>query len=446
MSQLVASEADRVFAEAGRVLAGGVSAALRLHPYLGRPLYLAGADGAHVTDLDGRRYLDFNLANGAALLGHRHPAVEEAVIDGLRAGLPAAAETPAHERLAARLTEIVPAAERVRFATNGSDVTIVALRIARHATGRTAFVKFEGHYHGLLEPFLFRQADPTATDGTADGAAVPSSGGVPAADGADVFVLPWNDAAAFERCLDRYGARIAAVFCEPVHYNAGCIPPAPGFLELLRARTAAAGVVLVFDEVLSGFRMALGGAQAHYGVTPDLTTLAKALANGLPLAALAGRADLMELLAPTGPVAHSGTYSGHPLGVLAGIAAVEALRAPGLYDRLTATADAFYADLQAIFDRRDLPIRVQGLGARFGLYFGRTTPVRTFADARDHDHALHKRFVLGCLERGLYFHAYSRQGPPGHAGLSLAHSPADLAEALTAIDDVAADLARPTAA
>ncbi|CAA9575497.1 MAG: Glutamate-1-semialdehyde 2,1-aminomutase [uncultured Thermomicrobiales bacterium] len=439
MSQTLATEADRLFAGARSVLAGGVSAALRLHPYVGRPVYLAGGEGAYVTDLDGQRYLDFNLANGAALLGHRHPGVEQAVIDCLRAGVPTAAETPSHERLAALLTEIIPAAERVRFATNGSDVTIVALRIARHATGRTAFVKFEGHYHGLLEPFLFRQADPTG----ADGAAIPSSGGVPVAEGEDVFVLPWNDAAAFEACLDRHGDRIAAVFCEPVHYNAGCIPPAPGFLELLRARTSAAGAVLVFDEVLSGFRMALGGAQAHYGVTPDLTTVAKALANGMPLAALAGRADLMESLAPTGPVAHSGTYSGHPLGVAAALAALEELRAPGLYDRLNATADAFYRDLQAILDRHALPVRVQGLGARFGLYFGRTAPVRSYNDARDHDHDLHKRFVLACLERGLYFHAYSRQGPPGHAGISLAHSATDLATALTAIDDVAAEMARP---
>ncbi len=198
--------------------------------------------------------------------------------------------------------------------------------------------------------------------------------------------------------------------------------------------------MLVFDEVLSGFRTHLGGVQAQYGVTPDLTTHAKALANGLPLSALSGRTDLMETLAPHGPVAHSGTYSGFLPGVLSALATLDALRQPGLYERLNATADAFFHDLQAIFDRHDLPVRVQGMGARFGLYFGRRDPVRTWSDALDHDHDLNRRFVVGCLERGVYFHGYTRQGPPGHAGFSLAHTSEDLAETLSVVEAVAQEL------
>jgi len=426
------TDAAALFDSARGVLAGGVSAAARIHPYLERPFYQARGAGPYIEDLTGRRFIDFNMSNGAAMLGHDDPAVRAAVIEGLALGIIAGAETAHHERLARTLTAIIPAAERVRFATNGSDVTMIAVRLARHATGRTRIVKFDGHYHGLTELFLYKRDEA--------GAVVPSSGGVPPAWGDDVLMTPWNDAAAFEELMARHGDEIAAVICEPVHFNAGCIPPAPGFLELLRERTSATGSVLIFDEVLSGFRMALGGVQEWSGVTPDLCTLAKALSNGLPLAAVAGRADLMAGFAPEGPVAHSGTYSGHPLSILAGQATLDALRRPGVYDALNALAESFYRDLQGIFDRHGVPVQVQGLGARFGLYFGRREPVTTYADAAAHDHELHHRFVVACLERGLFLPAYTRQGPPGHNGFSLAHTPAVLADALAIMADAAGSL------
>ncbi len=429
-------KADRVFAEAQGVMPGGVSASMRLHPYLDRPLYTERGEGAYLYDLAGKRFIDFNMSNGAALLGHDHPAVKRAVLHGVELGIICAAETPFHEQLAATLTEIIPAAERVRFSSVGSEVTLVALRIARHATGRTTYLKFDGHFHGLTEPWLYRHAD--ALDPASP--IVPSSGGVPDEGAADVVMVPWNDVDAFEAAIARHGDELAAVICEPIHYNAGCIPPEPGFLELLRQRCSEHGIVFIMDEVLSGFRTHLGGVQAQYGVTPDLTTHAKALANGLPLASLSGRAELMLMLAPTGPVVHSGTYSGHLLSVLAALATLEELRQPGVYERLNATADAFYRDLQGVFDRAGTPARVQGMGARFGIYFGRTEPVRTWADAADHDHELNRRFAAGCLERGVAFHAYTRQGPPGHAGFSLAHSAADLAETLTVAEAVCHDI------
>lgn len=423
--------------QAQTVLAGGVSASMRMHPYLDRPVYLSRGDGPRVYDPQGNSYIDFNMSNGATMLGHNHPATREAIIEGLNAGSISAAETPFHERLARELTEIIPSAERVRFASTGMEVTTVAVRLARHATGRTKFVKFEGHFHGLSEPFLFKQRNPAEDDGTV----VPSSGGVPESGTADVIVVPWNDPVRFDRALKEHQGEIAAVILEPVHFNGGCIPPEPGFLELLRERTRNDGIILIFDEVLSGFRTDLGGIQAASGVTPDLSTFAKALANGMPLSALVGRADLMEQLAPGGPVAHSGTYSGHLLCVLAALATIGELRQPGLYDQLRETSQSFYRDLQEIFDRRGVPVRVQGLGARFGLHFGRREPVRSSADALGHDHDLNRRFVTECLKRGVYFHAYSKQGPPGHAGFSFAHSDEDLAQALTVIDEVATVLA-----
>lgn len=432
------SPADQLYARARASLASGVSASMRLHPYLGKPFYHVRGEGAYIYDLEGNRYIDYNVSNGATMIGHGHPGVRAAIEVGLNAGIITAAETPYHAQLAATLAEIVPAIERVRFASTGTEVTMVAIRIARQATGRKKILKFDGHFHGLSEPFLFKRADPYAeTDDV-----VPSSGGVTDTAASDVVMVPWNDLDAVDAAFERHPGEIAAIIAEPVWYNAGCILPDPGFLAALRERTTAHGSLLILDEVLSGFRMALGGAQAYYGVTPDLTTLAKALANGMPLSVVAGRADLMDLLAPTGPVVHSGTYSGHLLSVLAAIATLEVLSEPGLYDRLNTRAEAFYGDLQAIFDRHGLPARVQGLGTRFGLHMGRREPIRTLTDALGHDHELHRRLVVGCLQRGVYFHGYTSSGAPGHAGFSTAHSEEDFAFTLEAIEATVAEIVR----
>lgn len=428
--------ADQLYDRAQHVLAAGVSAGMRVNPYLGKPLFIERGEGAYLYDVDGRRLIDFNLSNGAALLGHDHPAVKKAVQHGVELGIICAAETPFHEQLAARMVEIIPAAELVRFSSVGTEATVVALRIARAATARQKYLKFDGHFHGLAEQWLFKRSDPFDQSSPI----VPSSEGVPAHLASDIVMVPWNDAEAFETAMREHGDELAAVICEPIHYNAGCIPPAPGFLELLRARTIEHGTVLIFDEVLSGFRTSVGGVSETYGVTPDLTTHAKALANGLPLSSISGRADLMSELVPTGGAAHSGTYSGHLLSVLAALATLEILTAPGVYDDLNARADRFYGQMQEVFDRNGLPVQVQGKGARFGLYFGRHEPVTTWTDAFEHNHIMNQAFVHQCWQRGVAFHGYTRQGPPGHAGFSMAHTDADLDESLNVFEAVAANL------
>jgi glutamate-1-semialdehyde 2,1-aminomutase len=297
-------------------------------------------------------------------------------------------------------------------------------------------LKFDGHFHGLTDTFLFKSGD------RGGGSVVPASGGVPASGAAEVISVPWNDPDTFERAVTTHRGELAAVILEPVHFNAGCIPPEPGMLELIRDQTASDGIVLIFDEVLSGFRTNIGGMEAHYGIKPDLSTWAKALANGMPLSALTGRAEIMEHLAPAGPVAHSGTYSGHLHSVLAGLATIGELRQPGLFDQMRETSTLFYRRLQAIFDNHAIPARVQGMGSRFGIYFGRREPVRSIADVRDHDHTLNRAFYLGCLDRGVYFHAYTGTGPPGHAGFSLAHTDEVLDDALDIMDSVASSIAK----
>jgi glutamate-1-semialdehyde 2,1-aminomutase len=424
---------QRRFARADAVLAGGVSATARINMAIGHPIYMERADGPYLFDADGQRFIDFNLGNGAALLGHRHPAVQAAMIEAVERGMLTGSETEEHARLAEMLAACIPSAERSRFSTAGTEAPMLAVRVARAHTGRRRIVKFEGHFHGLYDAFMYNQKAPLATPDAPPTAE--SAGMIGSAD--DTIVLPWNDADRFVERIERDGESIAAVICEPINYNSGCIPPAPGFLHLLREVTAAHGIVLIFDEVLSGFRTGIGGAQAYYGVTPDMTTLAKALANGAPISATVGSAAVMGAIRPGGAV-HSGTYSGNLFGVLASLATLGVLKQPQTYETLNSNADWFYRELQGIFDRANLPARIQGIGARFGLFFGvdPTVPIMTYAQAAAHDPALASRFIGAALAHGVYIHGYSAAYAPGHAGISLAHTRAVLSDALERLEAV----------
>ena len=326
----------------------------------------------------------------------------------------------------------------VRFASSGSEATNAALRLARAYTGRDMVLKFEGHFHGLHEHVVYSAHPPLRAETPGQLLEpVVESGGVPAAFAQQVLVAPWNDLAAVQRAFERHGGEIAAVLLEPINYNSGALPADPAFLRALREITRDRGAVLIFDEVLSGFRTGTSCAQGYFQVTPDVCLLAKAVANGVPLAIIAGSAEVMSAFSPTGPAGLSGTYSGHLFGVLAAQATLDELAAPGRYDGpqgILAVGERLYRGLDAIFRRHGLPCRVQGIGARFGLLFGLDpdTPVTAYQQAARHDGVLQHRFVRAAFEQGVYFHSYDVA--LGHHGFSAAHTPADVDEALDRIE------------
>jgi glutamate-1-semialdehyde 2,1-aminomutase len=424
------SRAEALFEEAQRVLPGGVSAAARLHPALGHPFMARRGDGSRVIDVDGRTYIDFNTSFGAALLGHGHPAVRRAVEEVLDEGVLCAFETERQAALARRITELVPSADLVRFAGSGTETTWHAVRTARAFTGRDRVVKFEGHFHGYSDALGYSMWPRLEDAGPAsDPTPVAQSAGMPHSGYGDVIVLPWNDLAALERVIGQYGSEIAAVIMEPVNYNSGTILPAPGYLSGVRELTLRSGIVLIFDEILSGFRTSAGGIQAWSGVTPDLCTLGKCLGGGMVLSAFAGRRDVMGAVAPLGPAVHSGTFNAHSVGVAAGLAFLSVITAPGFYESMERLESYFYPELQAIFDRHGERVRVQALGARFSLLFGLDREPTDYRDLVTHvDRDRELAFYTAALDRGIYFH-YA-----WHHGLSAAHSREDLELALDRIE------------
>jgi glutamate-1-semialdehyde 2,1-aminomutase len=427
------------FERARQYLAGGVSASTRVNRALGRPLLFDRADGCRVWDLDGKEYLDLCCSHGATLLGHGDARVRRAVEAALARGAACSYENELHTELARLLCETVPCLERVRFTGSGTEATMHCLRLARAFTGRTRLLKFEGHFHGYHDQVLYSVGAPADRLGPAEApAAPPGSSGLPEGLDGNLVVVPFNRIDLFEAAFRRYAHGLAAVVCEPVYYNAGCVLPDKGFMDRVRSLTREAGVLLVFDEVLSAFRMCPGGAQEYLGVTPDLCTLGKAVGGGFPLSVFGGRRDVMDRLMPTGDCQHSGTYSGHVVAVAAGLAAVTAFREPGFYGPLHAVGRRLCDGLNAIFARRGVAGLAVGLGARFGVYFGLDRPPRDYRDAVRHDRPRMLRFVAAAIRRGVYFHDYG--GAACHHGFCAAMTPADADEALNRLDDAVGEM------
>lgn len=434
---------NRHFETARNYLLSGTGAPPRIYPLLGRPLYLNRADGAFLYDVDGNRYIDFHSSAGAALLGHNHPAIKAAILQAAESGFYCNYESEYHARVGQLICEMVPSAELVRFCGSGSESTAAALRVARAVTGRKRILKFEGHFNGMHD-WVFFNMDATLGEELPNGEVRPvhESAGIPDELDALVTVLPFNEPEIFRAAMRRHAGEFAAILMEPVMYNAGCILPDKEFVRLVRESATADGAVLVFDEVLSGFRMGPGGGQEYVGVTPDITCLSKAVGGGMPLSAIAGKRFVMNGLTPVGKTVVTGTYTGHLLTVMGALAALEELRKPDFYPRLNQRADRFYSGFNEILRRRGIKAVVQGLGARFGIFFGmEETPITSFRKVvAAFDSAADKKFIRAAFERGLYFRDPGHRIVPIHHGITAAHDDAVIDESLNRLDDVFASL------
>ncbi len=409
-----------VMRRARALMPGGVSSPVRAFAAVGgEPPVFASGSGCRLVDEDGREYVDFVLAYGPLILGHDHLAVREAIAARLPLGTAYGGPTALEVELAGRVVEAVPSIEMVRFVNSGTEATMSALRLARAATGRDRVVKCAGAYHGHADLLLVEAGSGVATLG------IPGSPGVPAAAVRDTLTVPYNDAAAVEALFAAEGERIAALIVEPVAGNMGCVPPAPGYLEALRAISERHGALLVFDEVMTGFRVAYGGAQSLYGVTPDLTCLGKVIGGGLPVGAYGGRTELMSQVAPVGPVYQAGTLSGNPLAMAAGCAALDALRDGAAYARLEALGARLASGFAAAAEESGTPCAVNRVGSMLTPFLG-AAEVTDYASARGADAGRFRRLHAAWLAAGVFW-------PPSQfeAGfLSTAHGEAEVDHAV----------------
>ncbi|NYE30005.1 glutamate-1-semialdehyde 2,1-aminomutase [Rhodanobacter sp. K2T2] len=413
---------QELFQRAQGLMPGGVNSPVRAFKSVGgEPFFTARADGAYLWDVEGTRYIDYIGSWGPMILGHNHPAVRDAVERAVKNGLSFGTPCTAEVTMAETITRLIPSIEMVRMVNSGTEATMSAIRLARGATGRSKIVKFEGCYHGHGDSFLVKAGSGALTFG------VPTSPGVPKANADLTLTLPYNDIEAAKTLFAECGDEIAGLIIEPVAGNMNCILPLDGYLATLRELCTRHGVLLIFDEVMTGFRVALGGAQAHYGVTPDLTCFGKIIGGGMPVGAYGGRRDLMERIAPAGPIYQAGTLSGNPVAMAAGLAVLEQIQAPGFHDALSAKTKLLSDGLQRVADEEGIPFSTNGVGGMFGLFFT-AEKVTSYAQATAADSALFNRFFHGMLKRGVYLAPSAFE-----AGfISSAHGEQDIADTLDA--------------
>ena len=391
------SRSETLFAHAQKHIPGGVNSPVRAFKSVGgTPLFFKHAEGAYVVDEDDRRYVDYVGSWGPMILGHSHPAVLDAVREQLQHGLSFGAPTAMETEMADLVCSLVPSMEMVRMTSSGTEATMSAIRLARGYTGRDNIIKFEGCYHGHSDSLLVKAGSGALTQG------VPSSAGVPADFAKHTLTLPFNDIVAVETMLGEVGSSVACIIVEPVAGNMNCVPPVPGFLEGLRRLCDEHGVVLIFDEVMTGFRVALGGAQAYYGVTPDLTTFGKIIGGGMTVGCFGGKRAIMEVIAPMGPVYQAGTLSGNPLAMAAGLTTLKLLKRPGFNDELSGYTSRMLAGLQERADAASVPFVTTQAGGMFGLYFSGADDIQTFDDVMAGDVERFKRFFHLMLAGGVY--------------------------------------------
>ena len=421
------TEATVLFSDAKQVIPGGVNSPVRSFSGVGgTPVFIDHASGAYIHDSSGNRYIDYVGSWGPMILGHAHPEVIAAVKQAAEKGLSFGAPTEIETLMARRVCELVPSCDLVRMVSSGTEATMSAIRLARGYTGRDKIVKFEGCYHGHSDSLLVKAGSGALTFG------VPSSPGVPASVAADTITLTYNDSESVRKLFAEIGEQIACIIVEPVAGNMNCIPPVPGFLETLRRVCDQYGSVLIFDEVMTGFRVGLKGAQGVYGIKPDLTTLGKIIGGGMPVGAFGGQRKIMECLAPLGPVYQAGTLSGNPVAMAAGLKTLELIDQPGFYEALTAKTEKLTSGLKERAHQAGIALTTNSVGGMFGVFFSAEQQVTTFAQVMQCDQALFKRFFHAMLDEGIYLAPSAFE-----AGfVSAAHSDDDLDKTLDSAEAI----------
>lgn len=437
------SRRQEIFGEASRLLVGGGSAGQRYNAQLGSPLYLSRAEGSRIYDVDGKEYIDFHGGSGAALFGHGHPRIRAALERAIDRGFFMNYDTEDTVELAKLTQEIFPSCEKIRLANTGSEATQAALRLARGFTGRNLVLRFEGHFHGMHENIWFNHNAVHQADQYGEVVTVPDSAGFPVEATSNVVTVVFNNVEALEHAVHKYSGQIAALILEPVSYNCGCLEAREQFLATVRDICTREGIVLIFDEVICGLRMRPGSAQRRFGVFPDLTTAAKAIGGGLPIALVGGKAEIMDKLNPLGDVSMSGTYTGSLLAVAASVECMKMSLEPGFYDHFEQLGDRLFNGVDELLAKHHLPGHVRGLGARWAIYFGVEDPEDDYdfrKVAAEFDREVDKRFVRAATAAGLWFHDTSTSITPAHRALMTAHTMADIDETLEKLDTVFASL------
>lgn len=417
------SRSSELFAQAQHSIPGGVNSPVRAFAGVGGdPIFFERANGAYMFDVDGQRYIDYVGSWGPMILGHNHPAIRDAAIEAAERGLSFGTPTAIEVQMAEKIIDIVPSIEKVRMVNSGTEATMSAIRLARGYTKRDKILKFEGCYHGHVDSLLVKAGSGALTLGQ------PNSPGIPADLAQHTLTVSFNDLAEVEQVFSQYGDEIACIIVEPVAGNMNCIPPQPGFLEGLRQVCDDHGAVLIFDEVMTGFRIAPGGAQQHYGITPDLTCLGKVIGGGMPVGAFGGKREIMDHIAPTGPVYQAGTLSGNPVAMAAGLAALTTLQDHSLYTVMEARVSQLMQGFQQAAAEAGVPLCVNYVGGMFGFFFTEAKEVTSFAQATECNMAQFKAFYHEMLQRGIYLAPSAFE-----AGfMSMVHSEADIEETIQA--------------
>ncbi|AWL10984.1 Glutamate-1-semialdehyde 2,1-aminomutase [Saliniradius amylolyticus] len=420
-----------LFKRAQAHIPGGVNSPVRAFKAVGgTPLFFEKADGAYMTDADGKDYIDYVQSWGPMVMGHNHPDIHAAVLKAVDKGLSFGAPTSSEVEMADLISELVPSMDMVRMVNSGTEATMSAIRLARGYTGRDKIVKFEGCYHGHADSLLVKAGSGALTFGT------PSSPGVPADLAQHTITVEYNNLDSVKQAFEQAGDQIAGIIVEPVAGNMNCVPPVDGFLQGLRDVCDQHGSVLIFDEVMTGFRVALGGAQAHYGITPDLTCLGKVVGGGMPVGAFGGHKDIMNHISPNGPVYQAGTLAGNPVAMAAGLASLKAIQQPGLYDELTRKANKLVDGIKAAADKHKIPLTTNTAGSMFGLFFTKDAKVTRYQQVISANTEQFNRFYHGMLDEGVYLAPASYE-----AGfMSAAHTDDIIDQTIAAADRVLARL------